>query len=79
MYRPHSKHENIEAFTDNLFTLLQRDEIKKNNIIIIGDININLLEHTTHTATNNYLAALQTINFFPHISRPTRFPDTQPK
>ena len=76
IYRPHSKHEGVEAFTNNLITLLQRENIKKSNVVVIGDININLLEHSAHTATNNYLAALQTINFFPHISRPTRFPDT---
>ena len=76
IYRPNSKHEGIEAFTDNLFALLHKDNVMKNNIVIIGDININLLEHMTHTATNNYLAALQTINFLPHISKPTRFPDT---
>ena len=76
IYRPHSKHEGIEEFTDILSTLLQKDNVKKCNTVIIGDLNINLLEHTTHNATNNYLAALQTMNFFPHISRPTRFPDT---
>ncbi len=48
---------------------------KKNKIIIMGDLNINLLEHWTHNPTNNFLASLQTMNFYPHISRPTRFPD----
>ena len=75
VYRPHSKYEGIEQFTDNLLELLQTDNIRNKNIILIGDININLLEHTTHIATNNYLATLQTVNFFPHICRPTRFPD----
>ena len=66
----------MEEFTNTLNTLLQRDIIKKNNVIIIGDLNINLLEHTSHTPTNNFLASLQTLNFYPHISRPTRFPDS---
>lgn len=76
IYRPHSKHEAVEEFTNNLCTLLQSDSIKKSKIIIIGDLNINLLEHVSHTPTNNFLAALQTLNFYPHISRPTRFPDS---
>lgn len=76
IYRPHSKHEAIDQFTDIICTLLQRDIIKNNKVIMIGDLNINLLEHTTHNPTNNYLAALQLYNFYPHISRPTRFPDS---
>ena len=42
----------------------------------MGDLNINLLEHATHAPTNNFLASLQALNFYPHISRPTRFPDS---
>ena len=76
MYRPHSKYEAVEEFTDTVCKLLQKDNIKNNQVIIIGDRNINLLEHTRHNATHNYLAALQIHNFFPHISRRTRFPDS---
>ena len=75
IYRPHSKHEDVEEFTDVLSTVLQKNTIKNEKVIIIGDLNINILEHTTHNATNNYLAALQIYSFFPHISRPSRFPD----
>ena len=74
IYRPHSKHINVEEFTNTLFTLLN-NRIKNKKVIITGDLNINLLEHTTHQPTNNFLTTLQTINFIPHISRPTRFPD----
>ena len=49
--------------------------MKKNKTLIIGDFNINLLKHTTYAPTNNFLSTLQTLNFYPHISRPTRFPD----
>lgn len=76
IYRPHKKHEAVDEFTVTLSTLLQNSTIKKHKTILIGDLNINLLEHTTHTATNNFLSTLQTLNFFPHISRPTRFPDS---
>ena len=75
IYRPHSKHIGVEEFNDILCNILQNDCIKNNNIIIMGDLNINLLEHDTHAPTNNFLASLQALNFYPHISRPTRFPD----
>ena len=42
----------------------------------MGDLNINLLEHETHQPRQNFLVNLQSLNFFPHISRPTRFPDS---
>ena len=76
VYRPHSKHNNVEQFTDILTSLIQRNTIKNEKVIILGDFNINLLEHSTHLPTNNFLASIQTLNFFPHISRPTRFPDS---
>ena len=76
IYRPHSKHIAVEEFTNLLNTFLLNDEIKNSKIIIIGDLDINLLEHTTHPPTNNFLVNLQALNFFPHISRPTRFPDS---
>ena len=76
IYRPQSKHIRVEEFTNILSTLMQKDSIRNNKVIVIGDLNINLLEHASHTATNNFLANLQTVNFHPHISRPTRFPDS---
>ena len=43
--------------------------------IISGDFNINLLEHETHPPTNHFMSTMQSLDFFPHISRPTGFPD----
>ncbi len=65
----------------NLHKLWERyykasNTLKNSNLVIIGDLNINLLEHATLTPTKNFLATLQSLNFFPHISRPTSFPDT---
>ena len=76
IYRPHSKYIAVEEFTNILCSLLETTTLKRNKIIIMGDLNINLLEHATHNPTNNFLASLQAMNFYPHISRPTRFPDT---
>lgn len=34
-----------------------------------------MLQHTSHLPTNTFLNAMQTLSYFPHISRPTRFPE----
>ena len=47
----------------------------KSDNILIGDFNINLLEHQTHQDTGNFLATIQSLNYIPIISRPTRFPE----
>lgn len=66
----------VDKFTDIFNTFLQN--ISTNNkIILIGDFNINLLEHTTNPPTNNFLTGIQLQNFFSHITRPTRFPDSE--
>lgn len=59
IYRPHGKHELVEEFTNTLCTLLEKDTIANKKVILLGDLNINSLEHTTHTPTNNFLATLQ--------------------
>ena len=75
VYRPNSKHIGVDEFSNTLNTLLH-ERAGSTNILLIGDFNINLLEHTTHLPTNNFLLNIQTLNFLPHIARPTRFPDT---
>lgn len=76
IYRPNSKHIAVNEFTNFMNELLNNDIFRHNKSIIIGDFNINLLEHSSHLPTNLFLNSLQSLNFFPHISRPTRFPDS---
>ena len=76
IYRPHSKHEDVDNFTDIMSNTLSHDIFRNNKSILIGDFNINLLEHNSHRPTENYLNVMQSLTYFPHISRPTRFPDT---
>lgn len=61
--RHHSIHEAVEYF-DILCTLLRNDVMRNNKIVITGDLNMNLLDNTTHYETNDYLAALKIYNFF---------------
>lgn len=76
IYRPNSKHIAVNEFTNIINELLNNEIFRLNKSIIIGDFNINLLEHSTHLPTNLFLNSMQALNYFPHISRPTRFPDT---
>ena len=75
LYRPHSKHHQINDFIHLMDNLLSHNPFTNNKTIIAGDFKINLLEHNQHTPTNNFLSMMQSSNYFPHISRPTRFPD----
>ena len=75
IYRPRSKHVAVEEFTHTLHNILDQNLFSRNNTVLLGDFNINLLEHTSHQPTNYFLNTMQSLNYFPHISRPTRFPD----
>ena len=75
IYRPRSKHVRVDKFTEIFSDILKNNFFAKSNTILIGDFNINLLEHQTHQETGNYLATMQSLNFIPVISRPTRYPE----
>ena len=74
IYRPHTKHHRIKEFTDILNNLITHLNPKKRNIILLGDLNINLLEYITHAPTNQFLTNMQSQRFNPIICRATRFP-----
>ena len=75
IYRPRFKHHKVKEFSKKLSTMLKQNLFKTNKTVLIGDFNINLLEHQEHNDTNDYLNKLQSLNYIPLISRPTRFPD----
>ena len=50
--------------------------IKAEEIQIMGDLNINLLNHTSHNATSNFLNTLLTHSLIPLITLPTRITQT---
>ena len=74
VYRPHQKFDNIKEFRKELAPILKSKYFKKSNTIIVGDFNINLLQHSEHQETNEFLNFMQTFNYIPLITRPTRFP-----
>ena len=75
IYRPSSKHIDVDIFENRLSSLLKNNIFKKNKHVLLGDLNINLLEFTTHPATNQFITSIQNHRYIPLIARPTRFPD----
>lgn len=75
LYRPYSKYAKVNEFNAFIDNLLSNSFFTNNRNILTGDFNINLLEHESHPPTNSFISTMQSNSYFPHISRPTRFPD----
>ena len=75
LYRPHFKHARIKEFKNALEPILNNKLFKKSKTILVGDFNINLLEHHTHPDTNLFLSFMQNHFYLPVITRATRFPE----
>lgn len=71
IYRPHA--DTIDNFVEQLNTLLQDDILVGKNVIIAGDLNINLLIQND-ISVDNFIASLQSQHFLPVITKATRFP-----
>ena len=69
IYRPAG---NVEYFADLLSRILNDDRVINRNVILIGDMNVNLLDPVV--STDQYVSLLQSLSFLTYISRPTRFP-----
>ena len=63
IYRPSDKYKCIKEFRKELAPILKNPIFKKENSIIIGDLNIDLLLHSEHQETNEYLNLLQTFSY----------------
>jgi len=71
IYRPHSG--TVQNFTSALIELLNNKKMKGKQVIITGDININLLQFNV-SYNEHFINELQSLNFVPVITKPTRFP-----
>ena len=76
IYRPPSDlNENYKRFIDELSTLMEIIENKK-EVIITGDFNINLLKINEKEIFCEFLKSLISHSYFPKITFPTRFSRT---
>lgn len=74
IYRPPSG--SVIDFNNSLFTVLNDPNVAGHNVILTGDLNINLIayEHSS-AAVRDFVYSLHALNFFPYITKPTRFPE----
>ena len=69
LYRPHL--DPLELFIDNLCDILNDNELRNKNIIVTGDLNVNILNNSPQA--NLLLNTLQAFYMLPLITQPTRF------
>ena len=67
-----SNNPNLEAFQSKMGNLLKAIDKRKNEIVIAGDMNLDLLKYESHQHTANYLDLVTSYGFLPRIVRPTR-------
>ncbi len=75
IYRhPRTTLAELHNFQTKLNNSLEKINSEKKVGSIFGDININLLKHSEHGPTGDYLNMIFSNSFFPTITRPTRIP-----
>src|SRR6267154_1983193 len=75
IYR-HPNH-NISKFTMSLEACIQSQKFPRNmDCILLGDFNLNLLNCFTHNDTSNFLDMINTYDFIPLTTLPTRLTET---
>ena len=75
IYRPpRSDVDNITSFTENLNDIFNNFEHSQ-NVILVGDFNINLLKYSQNSHINDYLDNIFSAGYVPMITFPTRITD----
>ena len=64
--------ENFRGFLNQLRTWLNKWDKRSNEIIITGDMNLDLLKYESHSHTSDYLDLMLSHKLLPRILRPTR-------
>ena len=62
----------IDTFCDYLQEILSNPAVSNKQIFILGDFNINLLNHNSNTPTTNFVNFLFSKQFLPYIIHPSR-------
>ena len=70
IYRPPAG--NVEISNDILSRISNGDRVVNRNVILIGDMNVDLLDPVV--STDQYVSLLQSFSFLPYMLKPTRFP-----
>ena len=70
VYRPPD--QNLNEFLCDLDIVLNKFSNENKSVFLLGDWNVNIMNHSKHEATSQFLDTLYSKMFFPLISRPTR-------
>ena len=74
IYRP--PNFNLIRFNEEINILLKKLNSMNKSVYIMGDFNINLLNSSSHSHTNEFVNTMFSSSFFPLINRPTRISDS---
>ena len=75
VYRPPTG--SVEFFLSELETIMLNPILRNKLIILAGDMNLNLMNYE-NANVNNYISCLNSYQFLPVISKPTRFAHNDP-
>lgn len=62
----------LEVFTNYLYSCLDKIQQENKTCVILGDFNINFLNYSAHTPTEDFVNTLSFYFYTPHIHKPTR-------
>ena len=76
IYRPpKDNNENYKVLFDELALVLEKLQIMRNEVVIAGDFNIDLLQINEKPLFNEYFNMIVSNGFIPKITLPTRITD----
>ena len=76
MYRPpRDRNENYQSFINEIVPILTTLDKYKCEIILTGDLNINLLKVNVKPIFNEFFDIITSHSFYPQITLPTRLSD----
>ena len=64
--------ENTDSFLECMANLMKTIDKPRNEIVIAGDMNLDLLKYENHLPTSKYIDIITSHKFIPRIIRPTR-------
>jgi exonuclease III len=73
LYRPNTPPlADIDKFTHNLYTAINKINEEHKSVIILGDFNIDLLKFETHAKPTSFIENIYSFGLSPLITKPTR-------
>ena len=73
IYRPNTAPKaDFDLFTSTLFDIMQSINNEHKLCVIMGDMNVDLLQYSKHKKTNDYLDTIFSLGYLPVITKPTR-------